>query len=370
LKVMMQSRTTLFSVPGGDTTQIVKTAEALKTMGCKVDITTELEPSLVGYDVIHLFNLVRPQELYIQALNARRYGKPIALSTIFVDYSDFDRHGRTGIQRLLANVLKADELEYLKVAARVLKNGEMNKGTFMLLRTGYNRLQKEILSMSDVLLPNSDSEMKRISSRFPECSLPSYVIVPNAVDEKVFDCHQSLAGYYKNYEGCVLCVARIEGNKCQLNLVRAMHDLPWQLVLVGKAAPNHRAYYEQVRGEAGRNVHILGQIDHNLLPSLYKAAKVHCLVSWMETTGLSSLEAGAMGCNLVITEKGDTRDYFQEYPTYCEPDSVNSIKAAIIEAYHKPRSDKLQQHILSNYTWEKAATKTIEGYLHALQTKC
>jgi glycosyltransferase involved in cell wall biosynthesis len=363
LRILFQSRTTLFSVPGGDTIQVLKTAEELKKLGCLVDISIELEPDLAGYDLVHLFNLIRPQETYQQALNAKRHGKPVVLSTIYVDYSEYDRKGRTGIARLIANILSTSQLEYLKIFARSVVNRERNKGTLILLHHGYRALQEKILAMTDMLLPNSESEMRRVIADFPECSQKPYVIVPNAVDVSLFN--EALPNpdpEFDRFRGCVLCVGRIEGRKCQLELVRAMKGLPWQLVLVGKSAPNHAKYYEQILKEAGPNVHVLGHVEHEMLPDLYKAARVHCLVSWMETTGLSSLEAGAMGCNLVITDRGDTRDYFSDYAFYCQPDSVSAIRDAIIQAYDSPVKQELQTHIRQNFTWQKAAEKTLEGY--------
>lgn len=367
MKVLLQSRTTLFSGPGGDTVQVVKTAEALRALGCQVDISTELEPELAGYDLVHLFNLIRPQEVYLQARNAKRQHKPVALSTIYVDYSEFDRQGRTGLARVAANLLNPWQLEYLKVLARALKNRESNKGTWQVLRRGYRNLQVEILQMSDVLLPNSASEMRRVAADFPESRRLSHVVVPNAVDAQLFGGEAVPSAETAPFQGCVLCVGRIEGRKCQLNLVRAMRDLPWRLVLVGQPGPNHLDYYRQLQAEAGPNVTIIGQLDHHQLPALYAAAKVHCLVSWMETTGLSSLEAAAMGCQLVITDKGDTRDYFADLAWYCEPDSVASIRDAIVEAYRAPADARLRERVLENYTWEKTAEKTLEGYRQAIE---
>jgi len=98
------------------------------------------------------------------------------------------------------------------------------------------------------------------------------------------------------------------------------------------------------------------------LHTLRAACKVHALVSWMETTGLSSLEAGVMGANLVITDKGDTRDYFEDLAYYCSPDSVDSIREAVLAAYRAPRSTALCQRILQKYTWEETARCTIEAY--------
>lgn len=71
MKILFQSRKTLFTAPGGDTTQILKTKEYLEKAGCIVDITLELEPDLSGYDIVHVFNLMRPQELYLQVRNAK-----------------------------------------------------------------------------------------------------------------------------------------------------------------------------------------------------------------------------------------------------------------------------------------------------------
>lgn len=367
MKVLFQSRTTLFSVPGGDTIQVLKTKEHLEQLGHSVAISTELEPNVSTYDLVHLFNLVRPQEVYLQAANAKQQGKQVALSTIYVSDAECDQKARGGLPGLLSRVLKPAQVEYLKVAARAALSREINKGTGTLLLRGYRTLQEKILEMTDVLLPNSHSELQRVINDFPLALGKPFVVVPNAIDVKLFGGEVvPLSPEVVKYRGCILCVARIEARKNQLNLVRAMKQLPWQLVLIGKPAPNQSAYFEQVKQEADQNVHILGEVEHSRLPEFYQAAKVHILPSWMETTGLSSLEAGAMGCNLVITDKGDTRDYFEDFAFYCEPDSVDSIRATIRKAYETPVDPGVREHILHNFIWEKTADKTLEGYHLAL----
>ena len=111
----------------------------------------------------------------------------------------------------------------------------------------------------------------------------------------------------------------------------------------------------------------LGPISHEDLKDLYKVAKVHVLASWMETPGLSSLEAAAMGCNIVVTRKGDTYDYFEDYAFYCEPDNVESIKKAIDEAYLTAVNPKLKEKIIQNYIWEKTAEETLKAYEIAIK---
>ncbi len=367
LKVLFQSRKSLFSVPGGDTVQILKTAEALRVRGCKVDISTDLEPDVSNYDIIHLFNLIRPQEIYPQALNASRHKKKIALSTIYVSFGESDKKGRAEIGRFIARLLSPCQMEYAKALARSLVNREVNKGTLVLLLHGFKALQERVIEMTDVFLPNSRGEMGRVLADHPKSLGKDFVVVPNAADVHLFDPSTvSASPRFERYKRSVLCVARIESLKCQFELARAMEGLPWPLVLIGRAAPNHVAYYERIKRGCAPNVLLLGPVEHHLLPQYYSVAKVHALVSWFETTGLSSLEAGAMGCNLVITDKGDTREYFKDYAFYCQPDSIESIRRAIIQAHEAPANPELRQHILENYTWEKTAEKTMEGYEIAL----
>jgi len=314
MNILLQSRTTLFSVPGGDTVQLLKTKEYLEKIGIHVDISTELEPDVTPYDLVHLFNLTRPQEIYLQALNAKKQHKKVALSTIYMSYGEYDRQARGGALGFCAQFLNESQMEYLKIMARAVMNGETGKGTRFMLMRGYRPMLQSILEMVDVLLPNSESEMLRVEQDFGNAAAIRRVIVPNSVDIGLFDpAGTATAPGMEQYRGCVLCVARIEGRKCQLELVRAMKDLPWPLVLIGTPAPNHTSYFEQIQKEAGPQVHIIGAVPHHQLAGYYRASKVHALVSWMETTGLSSLEAGAMGCNLVITDKGDTRDNFKNH---------------------------------------------------------
>lgn len=367
MKVLFQARKTLFGVRGGDTVQVVKTAEYLRKLGVEVVISTELEPDLQGYDLVHLFNLMRPQEVYLQAANAKRQGRVVALSTIYGLYTEYERKVRSGLPGLLARNVSPWQFERLKVIGRAIFNYEVNKGSLYTALFGYRKLCERVAAIVDVFLPNSKSEMRRVHEDFPVSKEKPFLVVPNAIDTSVFDYDLvSISDDVKKFQGCVLSVARIEGRKCQLELVRSMKDLPYHLVLIGKAAPNHSKYFNAIKKEADGRVHILGQVSHEDLAQYYKAAKVHALVSWMETPGLSSLEAGALGCNLVVTENGDTRDYFGEEAFYCEPDSIESIRDAIIKAYTAPTNLSLRQRIRAHYNWEKTSEKTLEGYEYAL----
>src|SRR6476659_304125 len=110
---------------------------------------------------------------------------------------------------------------------------------------------------------------------------------------------------------------------CVWNALREerLNGTRFQLYLVGDPAPHHMSYFHECQKQAGNNIHFVRQVSQAELVEYYSKAKVHVLPSWFETAGLSSLEAAAMGCNVVITRKGDAHEYFGDEAEYCDPAS-------------------------------------------------
>lgn len=366
MKVLFQSRTNLFDAPGGDMVQMQKTKEFLEKLGVQVDISLDFEPDLTNYDLVHLFNLMEPQDIYRQMLNAKKQNKKIVLSTIYGLYTEFERKARGGMFQKLANIISPYQINYIKTLVKHYSEKRFHKGVFKMIFKGYYGLMNDIVKNTSVFLPNSVSEMNRVAKEF---NLKNYKFfnIPNAIDKSVFtENNNDLINKFAQYQNCIVCAARIEGRKATLNLVRAVKNTNYILVLVGKESQNQKKYVDKVHQEAGDNVVFLGAISHDDLRDLYKVAKVHALVSWMETPGLSSLEAAAMGCNIVATKKGDPYDYFGDLAFYCEPDNVETIKAAIDQAFNTKVNPELKKRVLENYIWEKTAAETLKGYKIAL----
>lgn len=363
MKVLFQARINLFSAPGGDTIQITKTMEYLRKLGIVCDLNTSILTNFAykEYDIVHLFNFTRIQETYWFARLAKRAGRRVILSTIYWDNLEVERFADVGFRSLINRYLTINQIEYLKGLGRFIMQLEVNRATLSLLLKGFRRLQEDTLQYIDYYLPNAEIEMEVFQRRFGKGKILPYLVIPNGVDvdTKASSCHNQR---FEQFKDCVLCVGRIDGRKNQLNLIRALKDVEIPVVFVGQSAPNHRSYMDKIKKEAGPRMHFLGWVGHEYLADLYKNAKVHVCPSWYETPGLASLEAGAAGCNIVVTNKGSTREYFGSYAYYCEPDSVSSIRDAVLKAYYAPQNDRLKGIILENYTWEKAAEKTAIAY--------
>ncbi len=348
------SRATLYSSPGGDTKQLDLTAHHLREMGVQVDVyLTDQEINYNKYDLLHFFNIIRPADILKHILVT---DKPFVVSTIFVQYGEYEKRIRTGVAKIVGQIFSEDTVEYIKVIARRLLNGE-KIGSNKYLWWGHRRSVRYIANRAAMLLPNSHSEYKRFSSKYNVNT--DYRVVPNGVSTEYVG---RQFGENAKYKDAVICMARIEGLKNQLSLVRALNGTNYNVYINGKPSPNGMPYYEQCKKEAAGNVHIDGWVQGDDLYSAYQNAKVHILPSYFETTGLSSLEAAVMGCNIVVTDRGDQKEYFKDFAWYCDPDSPASIKEAVDAAYSAPYNEAFKEYILANYTWEKAAKETLKGY--------
>jgi glycosyltransferase involved in cell wall biosynthesis len=183
-------------------------------------------------------------------------------------------------------------------------------------------------------------------------------VVPNGVDQHLFQRDHRA----EKDPNLVLNVARIEGIKNQLNLIKALNNTRFNLIIIGSHAPNQKPYYDECRSIAASNIAFIDHIPQEELLKYYRKAKVHTLPSWFETTGLSSIEGAVMGCNIVITNKGDAPEYFGSYAFYCEPGNPESILAAVEKASQSEYDENLHNMILNRYTWKQAATETLKAY--------
>jgi len=360
LNVLMIGRSTLDSSPGGDSVQLYSTAKYLKLLGVNVDVKLSNEViNYEQYDLIHFFNVIRPDDILAHTSKNKL---PYVISTIFVDYSEYEKLNRVGLQGLAAKIFSGDQMEYIKAVARYIVNGDKINSLHYLLK-GHRSSVNYVSKRAKMLLPNSHSEFNRFAKTYQTTGL--YRKVPNAVDLSTFDKDVIPNEEFRDH---IICVGRIEGRKNQLNLLKALQNTSYHVTLIGKASPNHQGYYDECLKliEANPNFRIINHANHESLSSIYKAAKVHVLASWFETTGLSSLEAAVMDCNIVVTKKGDTVEYFGNMAFYCEPDNIDSIKIAVDKAYNSPVNNELKYLIQKELTWENAAAETYIAYKSVL----
>jgi glycosyltransferase involved in cell wall biosynthesis len=339
-------------VPGGHRVQFDHTAAALRSHGMDVNVSYDADPALDGYHVVHGLGL-SPE----QVRRCRVAGTTVCLSTIYwsqrytqgLDLGmDSGRQLQRRFRLAVGSALAGARLRHLEKAEHYLGD---------LLRT---RLAFE---SADLLLPNSQQEADTIQAELGVTTPAS--VVPNGINGSVFG--QPPSSGERDID--VLYVGRIEPHKNQLGLITALAERPLRVVIVGPPHPHHEAYFRRCRDTAGPNTQFVSDTSQEDLVSFYQRAKVHALPSWFETTGLVSLEAAALGCNVVTTDRGYAREYFGSQAWYCDPAEPESIVAAITGALSAPPDPALRQQVLERYTWEAAAEATARAYELALSRR-
>lgn len=353
MRVLFITRASIKLLSGGDKIQILKTKQALEKLGVTVTLAADGSPIPAGTDIVHVFN---PSQLSAAPLRtARAAGIPIVVSTIHWDMREYYR-AMFAVNRKFLSIRPPQYLRHYAVnqCKALAYNFIWNPAVLKKLRT--------VFTQAELLLPNSHAEAELLVRDF---SLPRERIVPvvNGFDASMAS--SVVAGAFKkanNLGDFVLCVGRIEYRKNQLALIEALMNEPYTLVFIGRPLdPGYLALCTALGTRRGKTVFI-DHMDQQQLFGAYRDARVHAMVSWYETPGLSSLEAASVGTNLVLTRGGCTEEYFGSDASYCEPTDPESIRVAVRQAWDKPKNDALSKRIAEKYTWDETGRETLAAY--------
>jgi glycosyltransferase involved in cell wall biosynthesis len=360
MRVALITRSTLFTARGGDTIQLLETNSHLNTLGIQAEIIlADKKPDYNKYDLLHFFNITRPADI-IRHIEISSL--PYVVSPIWIDYTEYDKFHRKDRAAPFFKFLPGNNTEYLKTIGRGLAGKDVFPG-ISYLRKGQHGSIATILKNCAALLTCSEEEYQVIKKKFGPVQLQKNI--PLGIDPFRFKTNETIS----KENDLVICVARVEGIKNQFNLIKALNNSVYRLILIGAAAPNQLNYYRACKKIAADNISFIDHLPQEELLQYYQKAKVHVLPGWYENCGLASLEAAAMQCNIVSTRNGFASSYFGEDALYCDPGSLSSIYATIDTAAKKETTSLLAEKIRYTYTWQKTAEKTAEAYKSILNSK-
>jgi glycosyltransferase involved in cell wall biosynthesis len=375
MKILIQTRSTFQDLSGGDRVQLEQTAAALQSLGHDITIEHGRYRSDLGqFQVLHLFNMqIEPHCFLLYLIQAERAGIPVALSTIYWNPDQwkqhlprYDREHHQSFGDKLRNILtyKFRGISPLVVFKYLLSSPDLRHWLWLALTRpasgqATHFVKTVLIKRCQIILPNGQSEAEQIRRDFAQ---PQRVaVIPNGIsqDFSSSDPRDFISRFGHN--DFVLSVGRIETRKNTLALVKACRQLRQFLVLIGndKIEPDYTA---EVKATGADGLLIIAEMPQQQLGSAYRAAKIHALVSWFETPGLSSLEAAAAGCKIVTTKIGTTKEYFADLAFYCDPADPTTINSALEAALKAASSDQLRERITSKYTWKAAANATARAY--------
>ncbi|MDO5482760.1 MAG: glycosyltransferase [Bacteroidaceae bacterium] len=151
-------------------------------------------------------------------------------------------------------------------------------------------------------------------------------------------------------------------NKNVTRLIQAAVKYKFPLVLAGylHGEKEKKWLYDLIHEHV--NIQYVGTITDDELCDYYLRAKVFALPSLTEGVGMVALEAAGYGCEVVLTNVGAPKDYFQGRATLVNPYSIDEIGQAVVSCLNVSKSQpELLQFIKDNYTIEACTKKLVKA---------
>ena len=167
---------------------------------------------------------------------------------------------------------------------------------------------------------------------------------------------------------CLFAGTMTQPRKNVPNLIRAAKKYGFPLKLVGnKGNAESEAKLRVLIGDA-QNIEILGFVSDEELTALYNRAKVFALPSLNEGVGLVALEAAIHGCDIVITNLGGPKEYYENgHAELVNPYDIDNIGKAILRAMEDNTSQpNLREILIRKYNVETCVEKLIDYYKHII----
>jgi glycosyltransferase involved in cell wall biosynthesis len=333
-------------VVGGHVTQQVETVRALRRLGVDAEIGSVEEAVDSEADIVHAFHDIRP----LLALGRPR--TKLVVSPIYFP-----------ISVMLGPVVRRGGARHmlearLRHAARKVRHAGERRERLADLRGEHAGWRQ-----ADLMVVNSKAECALLRRDAPQ--LDHVRVAYSGVADEAFhgdpEHGRRLIGI--GDEPFVLSVARPELRKNQLTLALGLRGLPVRLVLVGAVLPGNERFLASVREVLPDVVHI-PHVDRELLPHVHAAAAVHALPSWYETTGLSTLEALAVGRPVIVSGGPCVEEYFSGCARFCNPGSIRSIRRAVVRALEGPLG--CEQERAREFSWDRTARELVQAYSELL----
>ena len=121
-------------------------------------------------------------------------------------------------------------------------------------------------------------------------------------------------------------------NKNVARIIESAKKYGFSLKLAGHLkGETERNWLNNLIGSA-KNIEYVGEVDDKTLQSLYKQAKVFVLPSLQEGVGMVALEAAAYGCEIVLTNYGAPKEYYNGKAILVNPKSTDEIGLGVLKA--------------------------------------
>ena len=163
---------------------------------------------------------------------------------------------------------------------------------------------------------------------------------------------------------CLFVGTMTQPRKNVPRLIEAAKKYGFPLKLVGNTGneASERRLKDIIGG--ANNIEMIGFVSDEELIGLYNKAKVFALPSVNEGVGLVALEAAIHGCNIVITNLGGPKEYYETGTVeLVNPYDIDNIGQSVMRALNDNKSQpKLREALIQKYNVSSCVDKLIRQY--------
>lgn len=263
----------------------------------------------------------------------------------------------------------AGGLELLRQIKRANKPIVLYPNLHYTKSTESNRLPiEEYINLVDAIIFKSLSEKKNLCKPFIITEEKIH-IVPNFINENIIKAApKELFSKLYNIENYAICMGIIEPAKNQLMAIRAMKTLGIPLVIVGKY--RDKEYYDLCFKESAKENLFIDNLPYHsdVMRSALQGSIMYIELSH-EPAGLSALDAGLSGCNLLLSDSEWSHEHFDSYATYANPNSLEDVKKAMENILDNKESQKAVQYSISKKILNNNANLLVDILIQTVKNK-
>jgi glycosyltransferase involved in cell wall biosynthesis len=306
MKVLVDHPLPFLLAHGGLQIQIERTKQALEVVGVEVEYLRWWDDSQQG-DIIHFFGRANPSHIEFAHAKGMKY----VMSELFTGQGS-----RTSNQLRLQGIIE-----------RLLR--KFIPATFLA------NFRWDAYWKTDALLVGTpwEAEVARLLFAPPPEKIH---VVANGVED-VFFADSSSQAIPRSNE--LVCTATITPRKRVVELAEAAILAETPLRILGAPYGEDDPYYRRFLALSEQRPNLIrytGALkDRAELARVYKAARGFVLLSTMETRSLSSEEAAAAGCPLLLSDLPWARSTFGRTATYCPLGKTTATAAALRKFYEE-----------------------------------
>lgn len=146
-------------------------------------------------------------------------------------------------------------------------------------------------------------------------------------------------------------------------LIQAAIKYQFKLVLGGKLRNEQELKLLNSWIGNHKNIEYRGFLSNDELLDLYSKAQVFALPSTNEGVGIVALEAASMMCDIVITNLGGPKEYYNGLAKIINPYSLDEIGNAVVDLLNgETFQPQLSDHVKNQFLLQKTSLRLIETY--------